>query len=155
MDDSHGHTSEEIKSSGGSKILSISVVLALAVIALIGVKMIAPKPDQLTKEMAEATTSPSTTPTITSIPTPAVTPITLAEISKHSTKDNCWFAIDGKVYDVTKYAASGMHKGGDTIYEGCGKDATTLFNTRPMGSGTPHSDKARSYLPNFQIGILN
>jgi len=78
----------------------------------------------------------------------------MTEIEKHTTPADCWFAVEGKVYDVTKYIASGMHKGGDAILQGCGKDATTLFNTRPMGSGTAHSDKARGYMENFQIGTL-
>ena len=47
-----------------------------------------------------------------------------------------------------------MHPGKEAILEGCGKDATILFNTRPMGSGTPHSNTARSYLNDFQIGDL-
>lgn len=78
----------------------------------------------------------------------------LTEIEKHNTKDSCWLAISGKVYDVTSYIASGMHPGGEAILEGCGKDATDLFNTRPMGSGTPHSDRARNNLSTFQIGDL-
>lgn len=82
-------------------------------------------------------------------------PITLDEIVKHNTETDCWFVIEGKVYDVTKYIESNKHPGGKAIIQGCGKDATTLFNTRPMGSGTPHSDKARSFLPNYQIGILS
>ncbi|MBS3061949.1 MAG: hypothetical protein J4215_05195 [Candidatus Diapherotrites archaeon] len=40
------------------------------------------------------------------------------------------------------------------INEGCGKDATELFNTRPTGSRTPYSDRARSFLPKFYIGEL-
>ena len=79
---------------------------------------------------------------------------TLAEIAEHASADDCWFAIEGKVYDVTEFIASGNHGGGDTIIEGCGLDATELFNTRPMGSGTPHSDTARGFLPNFEIGTL-
>ena len=79
---------------------------------------------------------------------------TLAEIAEHSEADDCWFAIEGKVYDVTDYIADQRHPGGAAILEGCGLDATELFNTRPMGSGTPHSEKARSFLPNFEIGTL-
>ncbi len=79
---------------------------------------------------------------------------TLEEIAMHATKTDCWFAIEGTVYDVTKYIEANKHAGGDAILEGCGKDATTLFNTRPMGSGTPHSDKARGYVKNFKIGML-
>lgn len=79
---------------------------------------------------------------------------TLENISEHNNKDSCWFAIDGKVYDVTPFVASGFHPGKDAILEGCGKDATELFNTRPMGSGTSHSEKARKNLPKYQIGEL-
>lgn len=79
---------------------------------------------------------------------------TLVDIAKHTSPTDCWFAMEGKVYDVTKVIASGKHPGGETINEGCGKDATELFNTRPMGSGTPHSDKARESLGNFYIGEL-
>jgi len=87
-------------------------------------------------------------------PSPATNKYSLSEIETHNTKENCWLVIDGKVYDVTPYIADGMHPGKEAILEGCGKDATTLFNTRPMGSGTPHSNKARGYLDDFQVGDL-
>jgi cytochrome b involved in lipid metabolism len=76
----------------------------------------------------------------------------MEEIAKHDNPEDCWFVIDNKVYDVTGYEAK--HPGGEAILVGCGKDATQLFETRPMGSGTPHSDKARSYMPNYYIGDL-
>lgn len=82
------------------------------------------------------------------------TTYSLDEISQHNTEDDCWFAIEDKVYNVTEYISRGLHPGEDAILEGCGLDATKLFNTRPMGSGTPHSDKARSFLPKFEIGTL-
>ncbi len=44
------------------------------------------------------------------------------------------------------------HPGGHAIYEGCGTDATTLFETRPSGTGTPHSANARSILEKYYIG---
>ena len=88
-------------------------------------------------------------------PTTVVAMYSLADVEKHNTKEDCWLAIEGKVYDVTSFVSSGKHPGGEAILEGCGKDATTLFNTRPMGSGTPHSDKARSGLVNFIIGDLS
>lgn len=75
----------------------------------------------------------------------------MAEISKHNGKDDCWLLIAGKVYDVSEYAT---HPGGEAILEGCGKDATSLFETRPMGSKTPHSDKARGYMAKFEIGEI-
>lgn len=79
---------------------------------------------------------------------------TMDEVAKHNKRDDCWFVIDGYVYDVTKFIASGKHPGGDAVVAGCGKDATELFNTRPMGSGTSHSDTARENAKKFIIGVL-
>lgn len=83
---------------------------------------------------------------------------TLEEVAKHGAdKDNyvdCWTVIHDKVYDITKFVDSGKHPGGESINEACGKDATTLFETRSIGSGTPHSAKARSMLEQYYIGDL-
>jgi len=76
----------------------------------------------------------------------------LADVSVHSVEEDCWMAINGLVYDVTHYIAA--HPGGRFIIEGCGTDATDLFETRPMGSGTPHSDRARGLLDDFLVGVL-
>lgn len=81
-----------------------------------------------------------------------VTSYSLTDVSLHNSKEDCWTIIHDKVYDITDYISK--HPGGDAILEGCGKDATTLFETRPMGSGTPHSQKARDNLVNFYIGDL-
>lgn len=78
----------------------------------------------------------------------------LSEIAQHETRSDCWLAIEGKVYDVTEFVAGGLHPGKLAILLGCGKDATELFNTRPMGSGTAHSTTARKILPEYEIGIL-
>jgi len=79
---------------------------------------------------------------------------TLDQIAEHSTEDDCWFAIEGTVYDVTPYIAGGLHPGGEAILMGCGTDATELYNDRPNDEG-PHSEKARSFLPQFEIGKLS
>lgn len=79
---------------------------------------------------------------------------TLAQVAEHDSKENCWLAIEGNVYDMTSYVKSGFHPGKDAILQGCGKDATVLFNTRPMGSGTSHSERARKMLPKYLIGTL-
>ena len=85
---------------------------------------------------------------------PAMKSYTLSEIASHSKPTDCWFAISGKVYDVTKYIAGGLHPGEDKILLGCGKDATTLFETK-AGKGQDHSEKAYGYLANWQIGTLS
>lgn len=76
----------------------------------------------------------------------------MAEINQHASAEDCWLLIDGKVYDVTDFIASGKHGGGEAILEGCGIDSTQLYKTRPMGSGTDHSEKAYGFLENFYIG---
>lgn len=78
--------------------------------------------------------------------------ITLQEVEAHSSEGDCWMIIDGKVYDVSEFVSA--HPGGMAILDGCGKDATELFETRPMGSGTPHSDRARELLKKYYIGEL-
>ena len=79
---------------------------------------------------------------------------TLADVAIHNTKSDCWTVIAGDVYDLSPLLASGKHPGGDAAVQACGKDGTTLFETRPMGSGTPHSTKARESMANFLIGTL-
>ncbi len=86
--------------------------------------------------------------------------LTLEEVAKHSTKEDCWFVIRTKVYDVS-VSKFQDHPGGDAIYQGCGIDATTLFESRTtssgekVGSGTPHSEGAQEkLLPLFYIGDL-
>jgi len=77
---------------------------------------------------------------------------TLDLVAMHNTQQDCWIVIDSKVYDVTDYVNS--HPGGKTIVQGCGQDATELFKTRPMGSGTEHSEKAYNILNNYYLGEL-
>ncbi len=74
----------------------------------------------------------------------------LEEVSKHNKSDDCWIVINRTVYDVTGFIAAGKH--GKAILQGCGIDATELYETRPMGSKTPHSPTARSLLKNYSIG---
>lgn len=77
---------------------------------------------------------------------------TYADIQKHTTKEDCWMAIKENVYDVSAYIKSEKHP--PSIIDGCGKDATVLFETRPTGSGTPHSQKANEMLKSYLIGTF-
>lgn len=83
---------------------------------------------------------------------------TLAQIAEHTTAEDCWMAVDGKVYDVTAFIAAGKHGGGDAILEGCGIDASAYYNDRSQWSGEEspdsHSDMARGLLDGFEIGTL-
>jgi cytochrome b involved in lipid metabolism len=103
---------------------------------------------------------PEAPPVIT--PTPETDPnlktYTMAEVAEHGSDfDNyngCWTVIHGKVYDITEFADNFKHPGGEMIYQACGKDGTELFETRPEGSGTPHSANAREILEKYYIGDL-
>lgn len=99
---------------------------------------------------------PMPKPVPSSIASPeAVMTFTLEQLAGHSDKTSCWLAIDSKVYDVTLFVASGFHPGKEAILQGCGGDATELFNTRPMAKNpSSHSERARSMLPKYFIGNL-
>lgn len=77
---------------------------------------------------------------------------TLAEVSEHSTADDCWIVINGDVYDVTPYIARGVHPGGEAILDGCGKDATQMFLSTRDGQG--HSQGAQNFAKQYIIGKL-
>jgi predicted heme/steroid binding protein len=50
------------------------------------------------------------------------------EIGRHSTEDDCWIIVDGKVYDVTKFLQE--HPGGKRILlKVAGQDATKEFHS--------------------------
>ncbi|KAM0790947.1 hypothetical protein ACM66B_004252 [Microbotryomycetes sp. NB124-2] len=52
---------------------------------------------------------------------------TLEDVAKHSTKDDCWVAVNGEVLNVTNFLAD--HPGGaKAILLYAGKDATEEFN---------------------------
>lgn len=76
------------------------------------------------------------------------------ELASHNSQDNCWLAVNGKVYDVTKYIAS--HPGGAAeIIRYCGQDATQAFATMNKANSSGHSQTARDLLANYYIGELN
>jgi len=73
-------------------------------------------------------------------------PVAAADLAKHNTASDCWMAISGKVYNVTDFVPK--HPGGDAILQGCGQDATALFQ------GAHHSDRAASMLDRFYVADL-
>jgi len=75
------------------------------------------------------------------------------DVLLHNSSIDCWMIIGNNAYDLTDYIA--MHPGGNSMLQGCGKNATELFESRPMGSGTPHSNNARNLLNNYLIGELD
>ena len=52
--------------------------------------------------------------------------ITMEQLQEHSTEDDCWIAINGKVYDLTEFAEE--HPAGpESIIELAGQDGTEAF----------------------------
>lgn len=78
--------------------------------------------------------------------------INFDEVAKHNNQNDCWMVIDGKVYDITQFIP--RHPGGRVIIEGCGRNATELFNTHGIPGGQMHSALAKRILASYQIGIL-
>ncbi|KAF3435988.1 hypothetical protein FNV43_RR23080 [Rhamnella rubrinervis] len=73
---------------------------------------------------------------------------TLAEVSEHNSRENCWLVIDGKVYNVTKFLED--HPGGDEVLlSATGKDATDDFED--IG----HSTSARAMMDEFYVGDID
>ncbi|RYP91043.1 hypothetical protein DL770_002873 [Monosporascus sp. CRB-9-2] len=53
--------------------------------------------------------------------------VSVSEISKHASPDDCWVVVNGKVYDLTSFAPS--HPGGaNIIYAWAGRDASKTYN---------------------------
>eukprot|EP00038_Savillea_parva_P007501 m.170615 g.170615 ORF g.170615 m.170615 type:complete len:99 (+) comp13265_c0_seq1:2-298(+) len=71
----------------------------------------------------------------------------MSEVARHKTKTDCWVAIDGKVYDVTKFLDD--HPGGKkAILIYAGKDATEQF----MMMHRP--EILTKYGEEFKIGVV-
>jgi cytochrome b involved in lipid metabolism len=67
--------------------------------------------------------------------------ITLAEIAKHATREDCWTAIDSTVYDLTPYMK--QHPGGAASLAWlCGIDGTSAFNSQHGSEQRPASELA-------------
>ncbi len=90
--------------------------------------------------------APSATPTIAPSATPSATPsavptqagITLAQVAQNKSADSCWSAIDGNVYDLTRWINS--HPGGAAAIRSlCGVDGSVAFAAQHYGQVRPVS----------------
>jgi L-lactate dehydrogenase (cytochrome) len=55
--------------------------------------------------------------------------ISVSEVAKHANPDDCWIVVNGKVYDLTKFAPN--HPGG----------ASSMFTRRALKNGKARSNK--------------
>lgn len=78
-------------------------------------------------------------------------PYTLAQVAEHAAADDCWMAIEGRVYDVSSYVP--QHPAPPSVITGwCGKEATEGMRTK--GYGHDHSPAGWMLLEQFLIGDL-
>ncbi|CAL5332513.1 hypothetical protein CsSME_00013983 [Camellia sinensis var. sinensis] len=72
---------------------------------------------------------------------------TIPQVAEHKSKEDCWFIINGRVLDVTKFLEE--HPGGEEVLiESAGKDATKNFED--IG----HSKAAKNLILKYQVGYL-
>lgn len=76
--------------------------------------------------------------------------IKLEEIEKHDSRESCWMAIEGQVYDVTGYID--QHPGGEHILKGCGRNMTSSFQDKR--SRGIFDKKAEKELQKYHIGTF-
>jgi cytochrome b involved in lipid metabolism len=78
---------------------------------------------------------------------PTTSSITLQELARHNTSEDCWTVLQQKVvYDVTAYAD--YHPNPQFITHHCGKDATSLFDS-------VHPIAMLKIIQRRQVGIFN
>lgn len=92
---------------------------------------------------ASATTSATTTKSATT-----KSGYTLADVKKHAKASSCWSAINGNVYDLTKWI--NRHPGGSSVIKAlCGRNGSSMFNNQHGGQNRPVNE-----LAGFKIGKL-
>jgi len=74
--------------------------------------------------------------------------ITYAELSNHSTEEDCWVLLNGIVYDITPFLAE--HPGGPNVVTNlAGDDITEAFNDQG------HSENAKEIAKKYEIGLID
>nr|ACG32600.1 cytochrome b5 [Zea mays] len=115
--------------------MEIIIIISLVILLALGALFVIPKSQNKGKskrnDLGAGTTSRS---------------FTTEEISKHSTREDCWIIIKDKVYDVTPYVEE--HPGGDAILNNAGGDSTEGF------FGPQHGTRVFDIIEDFCIGQL-
>lgn len=75
--------------------------------------------------------------------------ITMQEVERHKTPDDCWVVINGKVYDLSNFQ-KGHPGGSEIITEHAGKDVSNLFN-----AVHPKDIVQRLLSPEAYVGVLD
>ncbi len=133
-------------------LLGITLVVFIGVIGFAALSAQAPATPAAVVDTSANTTAASDSQTSTAGDTqtkPAPpNSYTIAEVAKHTGLASCWVAINGNVYDLTKWID--QHPGGpDKILSICGTEASAAFNGQHGGDARPASE-----LKNFSLGPL-
>lgn len=75
----------------------------------------------------------------------------LAEVGRHREADDCWMAINGEVYDLSRYLPE-HPSDPEVILAWCGREASQAYQTK--GRGRPHSARADRLLAEYRIARL-
>lgn len=149
-----------------NKTVTALVVVGLAVLSIVGWFVFVNNDESDTQtttseqlpinDQTNANTTPTQPPAVEE-PESEVNQISLAEVAVHNTKEDCWTAINGNVYDLTEYIP--RHKGRDNIVSACGVDATSYFAGEQSGQlgGTKDHTSSQSALRDLErlkIGVL-
>lgn len=75
--------------------------------------------------------------------------LTMADVERRNTVDQCWTVVNGDVYDMTSFIARHPAGRGD-IEDMCGTDASEDFLGEHQGQGEPEK-----WLATLKIGVLS
>lgn len=75
----------------------------------------------------------------------------LVEVAQHAREEDCWMAINGRVYNLTAYIPDHPSRPA-IILPWCGKEASEAYRTKMKGK--PHSPMANQLLESYEIGDL-
>ena len=104
------------------------------------------KPSATPTPTPTAKSTPTATATATATPTasPSATKYTMELVKQNNSPSSCWTAIDGNVYDLTRWISS--HPGGaSAIRSLCGIDGTAAFKAQHANQARPEQ-RLESYL---------
>ncbi len=97
--------------------------------------------------------TPACEPTLAQAP--GARTVMMDELAKHASANDCWVAIDGKVYSIAPFQDA--HPGDTELMKKyCGKDASGPFAVKESGKekGKRHSARADEFLEEYLIGNL-
>lgn len=126
----------------------ISIIIGVVLIVVIGILVyVNKKPSYVPANNTDTTQNTPNNSQTNTTPT-TNTGITLAEVALHNSRNSCWSAINGSVYDLTSWIPN--HPGGEqAILSLCGIDGGAGYSGQHGSSSKP----ARA-LGGFKLGTL-